>query len=230
MFIHHSILKIYQKGITLFIAPSTHMKDTCVFFSWPENKFRVIYNSYSPELQAQELPIEDYLLYFGRLGAEKGISTLLQAAAKTNSRIKIAGVGEEEENLKQEAKELNLDIDFLGFKSGQELANIISKAKAIVMPSIWSENMPLSLLEAMNMKKVVIASRIGGFPEIITDTENGFLFEAGNSDDLAEKIKSLARYSLQTIAEQAKLRVSKMTPENNLKEILELYKEILNKE
>ncbi len=229
MYIHHRVLKIYEKNISLFIAPSEHMRRTCLDFGWDKiakDKFVVVYNSYSPELigaQANFESEEDYLLYFGRLGAEKGIDTLLNAISATGEKLKIVGSGEEEAKLKLKAESLKLKVEFLGYKSGEELRLLISGAKAIVMPSIWQENMPLSLLEAMSLGKTVIASRIGGFPEIIENEFNGFLFDPGNFRDLASKINALKNYDLNLIGAQAKDRVKDLSPENNLNEILGIY-------
>jgi len=231
MYIHHRVLKIYQKNIALFIAPSEHMKKTCLDFGWDKiakDKFVVVYNSYSPELILTQGDLnadfqEDYLLYFGRLGAEKGIDTLLNALPATGETLKIVGSGEEDTKLKLKVESLKLRVEFLGYKSGEELRLLITKAKAIVMPSIWQENMPLSLLEAMSLGKTVIASRIGGFPEIIEDGLSGFLFEPGNFRDLASKINALKNYNLNLIGLKAKDRVKDLSPDNNLKEIIKVY-------
>lgn len=245
MYIHHRILKIYQKNISLFIAPSEHMKKICLYFGWDKiakDKFLVVYNSYSQELIVTQKSLnnqesvsfenslnsqENYLLYFGRLGEEKGIDVLLNAISRTAEKLKIVGSGEEGAKLKLKVESLKLRVEFLGYKSGEELRLLISGAKAIVMPSIWQENMPLSLLEAMSLGKTVIASKIGGFPEIIEDGLSGFLFEPGNFRDLASKINALKNYDLNLIGAKAKARVRDLSPENNLKEVLEIYKTLV---
>ena len=241
MYIHHRVLKIYQKNISLFIAPSEQMRKICLDFGWnkiSKNKFVVVYNSYSPELILAQEDLDNeksqdsesssnsqkaYLLYFGRLGAEKGIDTLLNALPATGEKLKIVGSGEEETKLRVKAESLNLRVEFLGYKSGEELRLLINEAKAVVMPSIWQENMPLSLLEAMSLGKTVIASRIGGFPEIIEDGLNGFLFDPGNFRDLASKINALKNYDLRLIGAKARERVKDLSPDNNLNEIIKVY-------
>ena len=242
MYIHHRILKIYQKNVSLFICPSEHMRKTCLGFGWDKiakDKFVVIYNSYSSELISDNNDLnddksqdfkssfnfqEDYLLYFGRLGEEKGIDILLNALPATKEKLKIVGSGEEEAKLKLKVESLKLKVEFLGYKSGEELRLLINGAKAVVMPSIWQENMPLSLLEAMSLGKTVIASRIGGFPEIIEDGLNGFLFEPGDFRDLASKINALKNHDLSLIGAKAKKRVKDLSPENNLTNIIKSYK------
>lgn len=235
MFIHHRVLKIYEKGVDLFIAPSLFMKEICQSAFWPEEKIVLAYNPYSEDLikgstmnEARENKQDDYLLYFGRLSPEKGLDVLIKAAIITNSNLKIVGSGEEELRLKDLVEEQKLGangskIEFLGFKSGDELRDVILKSRAVVMPSIWAENMPLSLLEAMKLGKVVIASRIGGFPEMISDGVNGFLFNPNDVDDLVLSIKKLASFDLASLSIKAQERVKDLSPDNNLAEVLKIY-------
>lgn len=231
MYIHHSVLKIYEKNINTFIAPSEFMKEKIISFAWPESKIKVVINPFSSELINEVAQLdkqeENCLLYFGRLSEEKGLKTLIEAAALTNSQLKFAGVGPEEENLKKLATSLNVKIDWLGFKSGEELKSIILKAKAVVIPSIWYENMPLSLLEALKLGKLVIASNIGGIPEIIKHGENGLLFKAGDKNDLAAKINDLNTVNKLAMEKSASDSVKDYTLKNNAEAVQKIYQEIL---
>lgn len=239
MFIHHSVLKIYEKNISFFIAPSDFMKRKVIEFGWPKDKIGVVINpvfkTFTGEDNRSEdnsQPEEDYLLYFGRLSKEKGTDVLIKAAALTGVKLKFAGSGLEEENLKEAVKEAGAQADFLGFKDGIELRQIILKAKAVIIPSIWYENMPLSLLEALSLGKIVIASNIGGIPEIIKDGENGLLFNPCDVNDLKTKITLLDTIDAQTrqiIKGRARQTVAGLNEENNLKEVLKIYQAILKK-
>ena len=232
MYIHHSILKIYKKNITFFISPSQFMKNEIISFGWPENKIEIIANPYSSSLIATEEEIsnnneENYLLYFGRLSPEKGLTTLIKAAAISNLPIKFVGAGPEEENLRKEAKRLNVLTDFTGFKHKEELKLIILKAKAVIIPSIWYENMPLSLLEALSLGKIVIASDIGGIPEIISPGINGLLFKPGDAKDLSDKINSLDNIIKSDLKKAARESVKNFTLKNNAEKVKQLYTRIL---
>lgn len=79
----------------------------------------------------------------------------------------------------------------MGEFNHQEVANIFKEIDVLVAPSIWQENSPLVIQEAFLSKTPVIASRIGGIPELIKDKENGLLFEPGNPDDLYDKMNIL---------------------------------------
>lgn len=235
MTIHHKILKIYEKNIKAFIAPSQFMKNKISEFNWPSNKISVVTNPYSENLN-NILPIDNnnpgnYLLYFGRLSIEKDIQTLILAAHNLGRNLKIVGRGPEEKNLKKMAADLpknTAKIEFLGFKDNGDLQTLINNSEAIIIPSICYDNMPLSLLEALNMGKIVLASRIGGLPEIIKDGENGFLFEAGNLDSLQEKILNLDKINKVKIREAAFKSVQKFSPQNNLEAVIKIYQHVLN--
>ncbi len=231
MYIHHSILKIYEKNIKTFIAPSAFMKQKLVEFGWPADKIKVVINPFDSEMSVlrgeETKQEEDYLLYFGRLGTEKGIDTLIAAAALTSSSLKIVGIGPEENHLKKLAMELKVKADFPGFKSGQELKNIILRSRAVVIPSIWLENMPLSLLEALNLGKIVIVSNIGGMPEIIKDGINGLLFKEGSPSGLADRINTLDKIDIKRMQQAARDSVQNLTTENNLQKVINVYKEML---
>ena len=230
MHLHHNIWQIYRKNIKLFIAPSQFMKNKLIEFSWPEDKIKVVVNPFSADLINQENPIKtisDYLLYFGRLSPEKGLNTLIAAAKLTGHKVKIVGTGPEENNLRQQVKEQSAPVEFLGFKEGGELRDVIIKARAVVVPSIWYENMPLSMLEALSLGKVVIASKIGGLPEIIKEGKNGWLFNAGDAQDLARIFSLLEKANLSQMSLDAKISVQNFSPQNNLQAIENIYQSLL---
>lgn len=233
MYLHHKILKIYKKNITYFIAPSEFMKKTIIDFGWDKNKIKVIYNFSEKMVDKISDEIGDYGLYFGRLSREKGIAILIEALGLSDkkNKLKIIGTGPEENNLKQLVKKLKLSkrVEFLGYKSGQELQDIIRGARLVYLPSTWNENMPLTLLESLNLRKVVIASRTGGLPELIKDKETGFLFENGNIKELAQIIDDSYNYDLIKMGLKAKESVENLKIERHLIELLDVYNYILKK-
>ena len=236
MYLHHNILRIYEKKIATFIAPSDFMKNIAVSFGQDAKKIEVIYNPHNLSnerkgIETEPLVIEgiNYFLYFGRLSEEKGIINLIEAASEIEKKVLIAGSGPEEIKLKKLVNDLKAPVEFIGHKSSNELANIIQSAQAVIIPSIWAENMPLSLMEALSLGKAVIASKIGGLPEIIKDAKNGFLFEAGNSHDLALKINNFNNLTLEEKSQleiEAKNSVKLFTAENNLNAVLAIYKKL----
>jgi glycosyltransferase involved in cell wall biosynthesis len=124
-------------------------------------------------------------VYFGRLTGEKGLATLIKASVSADVRVQIIGTGPEEANLKSLASQLGARVEFPGYLSGEALFDRLRAARAIVLPSEWYENAPISLLEAYATGKPVIGANIGGIPETITE-ERGRLFEAFSTNSLAE--------------------------------------------
>ena len=142
-----------------------------------------------PEIVAFEK--KDYVLYFGRYEKEKGIEALARAARLLpHIKFVFAGRGAMETALQGVS-----NIENVGFRSGDELARLICEARFTVCPSEWYENCPLSVMESVSLGTPVVASNIGGIPELIRDGVSGELFEAGNAEALAEKINTLWRDS-----------------------------------
>ena len=131
------------------------------------------------------------MLYLGRLSHEKGVETLIEAAAGTTMRVAIAGDGPERARLQALAERLRAPVEFLGHVSGEPLRELIRDARAIVVPSRWPENCPLVVLEAMASARALIASRVGGIPELARDGEEALLVEPGDVTGLREALLRL---------------------------------------
>lgn len=229
MWLHHRIFKFYEKGVELLISPSEFLKKEAVKFSWPAGKIDVLHNFVSiPESS----PVEkgNYLLYYGRLSLEKGIDLVLEALKQVpDVHLKIVGIGPKEESLKGLTKKFKLDdrVEFLAFKSGAELWDLVKRARAVVIPSRWPENMPFTLLEALSFGTPVIAAAVGGLPEIIRNGENGFLFEPESVSDLANKIKLIPQLP-ENVSDLAVKSVSSLTLDKHCKSLIQIYQEILD--
>ena len=84
-------------------------------------------------------------------------------------------------------------IKLFGFKTGQELTDIIGNTKCVILPSEWYENGPYSAIEALQLGKPIIGSDIGGIPELIKD--NGFVFRSGSVDGLIQSVNKMEQVS-----------------------------------
>lgn len=150
-----------------------------------------LYNfSTSVASQPKALPQNKYFLFFGRLSYEKGVKTLLEAFnGLPECHLKIVGTGPKEDELKAfvESNGMN-NVEFLGYKRGKELQDLVANAYYVVVPSEWYENNPMTIIEAYSVGTPVIGARIGGIPEIVVESETGFQFESGNSIDLKEAV------------------------------------------
>ena len=136
---------------------------------------------------------EPFYLFLGRLSQEKGIETIIDAFSRMPYlRVKIAGRGPLEAELKKKAESLGLtNVEFLGFKSGAELQQLTAEAKALILPSRWYENNPMTVIEAYSAGTPAIGAEIGGIPEIVVDGRTGFRFESGDPDSLVEALNKM---------------------------------------
>jgi glycosyltransferase involved in cell wall biosynthesis len=190
-FIFHKTFFPFDKYFDKIIAVSKFGQSIHQKLNFLIQKILHLYNFY-PDLNQTEINSKkgNYILYFGRLSAEKGVETLFAAWLKEERKfnLKIVGTGELYEELNKKAIRSS-NIEMLGFKSGDELNTLIKEASFIIVPSEWYENNPLTIIEAYANGKPVIGSNVGGIPEIIIDGDTGFLFEMGSVYDLSEKIK-----------------------------------------
>lgn len=234
-YLNNRIMKYYDL-VDLFVSPSYYLRDRCLEFGLAKKRIKVLQNfidtqKFKPGPAGTK---QDYLLYFGRLSAEKGIETAVTAmgmVADRSLRLKIVGSGPDHANIKNLIEVLNIGdrVELAGPKYGDELKEMITRAKAILIPSLWPENMPFSMLEALSSGQIVIASRTGGMPEIIKDHENGFLFEPGDSTGLAHRIDELDRSDLDKISTSARQSILGLAKEKHIQELLNIYSTVAKK-
>ncbi len=225
------IFKKYHNNVQYFISPSKFLKTKLIDFGWPKTRIKYIPNFISSKNFTPNFVPGKYFLYIGRLSSEKGINTLIKAFSTIKEKdieLKIAGDGPLEKKLRDFALK-DKRIKFCGFLSGIELAIITKKALAVVVPSEWFENAPLSVLEAMAYGKPVIGSKIGGIPEIIEHNKNGYLFESGSADALAKVMITLMNknhYDIEKMGREARERIENTyNEESHFNQLMKVYYE-----
>jgi glycosyltransferase involved in cell wall biosynthesis len=134
----------------------------------------------------------DYFVFAGRLAPEKGLATLIRAAALSKQRLILAGTGPEEQPLRELAAGLRADVTFAGYLSGESLHRLIGESRALVLPSEWYENAPISVLETYALQRPVIGAAIGGIPEMVREGETGMLARSGDVEELASALGAMA--------------------------------------
>lgn len=155
------------------------------------------------------------LICVGRLSPEKGHLGLLDALALVASegaefQLVVVGDGPIGADIRLRASELDLleRIRFVGALSEAETLTEIAAADVLVLPSLM-EGLPVVLIEAMAMRRPVIASRVAGIPELVADSGTGYLFTPSDWEDLARKLSALlaVRSEWQRIGEAGYIRV-----------------------
>jgi glycosyltransferase involved in cell wall biosynthesis len=232
MYLHHKILKIYN-CVDVFIAPSRFLKDKlaemgfqhpveCIPNFLDQNAFRA---EYKWEKRS--------IVCFGRLSHEKGLFTLIKAMSGfPDVTLTMIGEGPVKADLKAFAADAGItNVVFPGFVVGEELKNIIRSSMFAVIASECYDNNPLSVLEAFALGKPVVGSCIGGIPEMILDNVTGLTFEAGNVQDLREKIKYMLDHpgEIETMGRNARSFIEeKRNAEEYYKNIMAIYNRCLN--
>ena len=218
---------LYNKEVC-DVTPSQFLKKKLIENGYTEEKINYI-PTFTVNNYKEDNKIGEYGLYFGRISVEKGIETLVKAYKELpNYELKIMGddTSDEAMKVKKYIKENNIrNVDFLGFKSGKELDEIIDNARFSLIPSIWYDNLPNVALESFIHGKPVIASNIGSLPELVEDGYNGYLFEAKNEKDLIEKIKQLDDDNLVKLMgkNSKKQLIDKFSKEKHYEKLIELF-------
>ncbi|MBR2867884.1 MAG: glycosyltransferase family 4 protein [Clostridia bacterium] len=207
--------------IDTIVCPSRFLKSKLDSQKRFSDKTVVLHNFIETKCVVAEKK-ENYVLEFGHLSKEKGTVTLLRAAKNMpDIRFVFAGFGE--------AVEAIADVpnaEYVGFKTGEELSELISKASCSVCPSECYENCPYSVIESQIYGTPVIGSDMGGIPELIREGETGLLFEAGNVSDLEDKLKSLLYFpeKLSAFTENCRNTFFE-TPETYYEKLVRIYED-----
>ena len=179
---------------------------------------------------------EKIIIFVGRLHPVKGIEYLIKALElirQKNAKTKliIVGDGEEMERLEKLVKELNLtnNVMFVGRISNEDIPKYMTLSDVLVLPSL-KEGFPITLLEAMASGLPIIATNVGGVPEIIKNGENGFLVEPKNPEAIAEKVLLLFENNelYKQIVEKNKEDGKRYSWEDVTKKIEENYRILTN--
>jgi glycosyltransferase involved in cell wall biosynthesis len=188
----HRFLGTYRNCVDRFVVPSRFYIDKLVQWDMPRSMFRYVPNFVDVACYAPQYAPGVPFLYFGRLSREKGVATLLRAASLARQKVCIVGTGPQADELQKLAAELGVDADFRGYLTGEALHAAIKQARAVVLPSQWYENAPMSILEAYALGKPVIGAAIGGIPELIQEGATGMSFASGDASALAQAMQKLA--------------------------------------
>jgi glycosyltransferase involved in cell wall biosynthesis len=168
-----------------------------------------------------------YFLYAGRLTDEKGVRVLIDCwkSAPDLPPLWIAGDGPLREEIQSAAATLK-HVRWLGMKASDEVLSLMKRAKAILCPSLWYEGMPRVVIESLAVGTPVIASQIGGYPEMVVDGESGALFEPGNTRALLSRLRESERTTAwESMRSHARLRfLAEYTGEKNFSLLLNIYR------
>lgn len=230
MYLHHSLLGLYQL-VDIFISPSAFLRDKVLEMGF---KGRVVHlpncadvGRMVPRYGAESARF----VYFGRLGPEKGLHTLIEAMKGVAGELDIIGEGPERKALEDRVSREGIgNVRFLGYLSGEALERAVSDSLAVVLPSEWYENNPRSVIEAFALGKPVVGARIGGIPELVRDGDTGLTFTAFDPVSLRDKLhRLLAQPGLAVdLGRRARRLVEDdLNPERHHGALMEVYRDAI---
>ena len=208
----HRWTRAYERGVDVFVSPSRFLAD--VVRRHGVGDVRVIPNA--PRERAAAASIEaraatPRVLFAGRLSFEKGVDVLIRAAREVpDVEVVVAGTGPEQDTLQAMAADCD-HVRFVGRLDAASLREERSKAWAEVLPSVWYENAPLSLLESYAMGRPVIAAAHGGLLEMVESDETGWLVPPGDDAAWQAALRRVAAEpdALATMGDAARRRLDR---------------------
>ena len=233
----HRALGTYRHQIDRFIALNGFCRDTFIAMGLPADKLVIKPNFVAPLAQ----PVwsgRQGGLYVGRLSAEKGMAALLGAwdligqqqphqAQGPALSLKVVGTGDFDDDWRRRSQGPHQGLH-QGFLALPEVIALMRASLYMVVPSIWYENFPRTIVEAFSVGLPVIASRIGALAELIEDGVTGLLVEPGNAQDLASKMQWAHAHPEHMLAmgRQAHQRYcQRYAPDVNWAQLMNIYRD-----
>ncbi len=187
----------WYDDVALFVAPSEYLATQVVAGGLPADRVRVLPNPVElGESCTHDLTRDAVGVAFtGRLVEEKGVRVLLDAAAllPPGVRVRVLGSGRLAGEVAERVARERLPVDLLGAGTPADARALLLGSRMAVLPATWPENCPMSVLEAASLGVPVVASAVGGIPELVEDARTGLLVPPGDAPALAEALIRLVR-------------------------------------
>jgi glycosyltransferase involved in cell wall biosynthesis len=224
-----------------FVSPSHFLAERYTAWGIPASKIAVIENASSVATTTKPAPRprepDGRLLvgFFGQVSELKGVDVLLDAAAHLardrvdNVSIEINGdhgQTEWKDKFLQRLESRPPNVFFAGPYRYQDVDRLMQRLDVIVVPSIWWENSPVVIQEALRNGRPVVCSDIGGMAEKVADHVNGIHFRTGSSEDLARVLRRLAQNASLLSDLQRTARNSRTNDDDPFMKHIELYREL----
>lgn len=235
---YHRLRRTFYSKIDSYIALNDYQKKLYVQAGFDEGKIYKKYNFVSditlPDNTLPELP-DEYVVFSGRLGTEKGIQVLMKAwdclERGDNKSLVIVGGGPREEEVREWAS-THPKVTVLGYLPHEESLAVVAGAKFLVFPSIWYEGCSMVMVETMCLGKAMIASDLGFMSEAIHDGVNGLKFRPGDYGELARLISYLWVNPdvVRGMAKAARTEYEReFSPRQNVRKLVHIYEQTLAK-
>ncbi len=220
----------FRNNVDRYIALTGFAADRLSKGGLPRERI-VVKPNFLPEIPPVGDGAGGYVIYTGRLSAEKGVRTLLRAwrRLEPSTPLKLAGDGPLRAELEQYARRHDIDAEFLGYCDKNRVLELVGDAMLQVVPSEWYEGFPMVILEAYGCGTPVLASRIGSLDEVVEEGVTGFKFSPGDVDSLTETLNNLLsrRENLARLRQATREHfLAEFTAETNLARIAAIYQSL----
>jgi glycosyltransferase involved in cell wall biosynthesis len=234
--VRNAHLLLSLRKVSRFIAPSRYLAEQYALNGIPREKIAVLNNGieierFGPQRRAHS-PLT--LGFIGHLGKHKGLDVLLHALSFLEAqpiRLLVVGSGEEAESLKASCRESGLQqrVTFAGHIDNQRIASVYQQIDVLIVPSVWPENSPVTITEAMASGLPVIASDIGGIGELVEDGVTGFLIPVKDSQAMAERVRRfIERPALkEEMGRKGLEKIRQYHSRNQVERLIGMYREVL---
>jgi glycosyltransferase involved in cell wall biosynthesis len=225
----HQALGTWNQRVSLYIALTRFAAEKMSLYRIPSSQIRVKPNFAWDSGEGSGGG--GFALYAGRLSAEKGVNTLIDADAKglLPLPVHLAGDGPMMGEVQQAARKIGSRLIPLGPKPHSEVQKLMRSATVLILPSIWYEGFPLVAVEAFAAGLPIAGSRIGGLPEIVEDGVSGYLFPPGDCNALAGTLGRFVEGSagLTKMRQEARRRFeTQYSAEQNYAKLIGIYREL----
>lgn len=235
IFTYHRMRKSFYKQIDKYICLNNNQIQLLKNIGFEENKIVKKYN-FVPDVDVsvnvtrmENLP-ERYVVFYGRIGEEKGIHFLMQIWESIQEiPLVVMGGGPLEEEFRTWAEKKD-NVYFLGYMQHEECLGVVKKAEFVIFPSIWYEGCSMVEIETQSIGKGIIATDLGFSEEVIKNGINGFKVPLGNTDGFVEAIRKLWENPEQiaVIGKNARMDYEeKYQPEDNYRQMMLIYRDAM---
>ncbi len=185
-----------NRSVARFVTPSLHLGQKLAEAGFDRHRLTHLPTPLPLPPDPGPAPAEGPLLFVGGLYEAKGAHLAVEAVAGTGRRLIVVGDTQTPYGraLRDRVKQERIaEVEFFGFADRDQLAELYTAAHAVIVPSLWWENVPHVALEAHAFRRPVIAADHGSLPEVVEPQRTGLLFTPGDATSLRDAIESLAR-------------------------------------
>ncbi|MNW29306.1 D-inositol 3-phosphate glycosyltransferase [compost metagenome] len=228
----NDLIGTWQHKVSRYIALTEFARDKFAESGIPLDRIAVKPNFvHHKTVKTQYDPNDRYLLFVGRISAEKGVRNLLQAWSQLEDRdgLSLVIIGDGPEKAELAAAYPQEDVRFLGKQDGDTVLDCMSRAMYVMVPSIWYEGFPMTIVESFSVGTPVLCSRLGALEEVVEDGVTGFHFQHDDLENIKTVIRCAVVYENYAAMRQkvSENYAARYTEEVNVKQLMAIYSEAM---